>query len=294
MSKIVPIVPASSEAEGNIKSSASPAKKWIFTFFNYSKDDIKKICADMYKKGKYMFQEEICPSTGKEHLQGFIWLDVKLRPFSLKWDKGISWYLMKGSIEQNEVYCGKSESKKPNGGLWTNIVMSNILTIVQDYELFEWQKDLIAILDCKPKDREILWIWEPKGNCGKTCFAKKMCFERGAILVGGTCGDMKFAIMNMMKNDKDYRPNIVFLDVPRDAGNRVSYKGLEQIKQGLFFSSKYESGMCMFNPPHLIVFANEAPQVGKLSVDKMSIKQIVNKKFVTYSNIDCIEDEWDF
>jgi hypothetical protein len=53
---------------------------------------------------------------------------------------------------------------------------------------------------------------------------------------------------------------LVICDVPRAAGNFVNYGALEQVKNGLFFSSKYESEMAVFNPPHVICFANSKPK----------------------------------
>jgi hypothetical protein len=47
-------------------------------------------------------------------------------------------------------------------------------------------------------------------------------------------------------------PDPIIYDVPRTAENFVNYGVLEQVKNGLFFSSKYESEMAVFNPPHVI------------------------------------------
>ncbi len=288
----------SSRGEGNNISSPlkkkqkmqiSPAKKWCFTLFNYNEEDIIEICSKLSKYGRYGFQEEKTKES-KLHLQGYCYFDKKRRPKSLKLNVMIHWEKMKGSLEENETYCNKV------GGLrkWGNFMVSSILKVIRDMDLYDWQKELMVILNKKPEDRKIYWIWEPNGNVGKTCFCKKLCIERRALLVGGEAKDMKFAIMNMVKIDTDWKPEILLIDVPRDSGNRISYAGLEQIKQGLFFSNKYESGMCIFNPPHLIVFANEAPQIGKLSTDKIEILQIVNGKFVKYSPLELACDDWDF
>jgi hypothetical protein len=49
---------------------------------------------------------------------------------------------------------------------------------------------------------------------------------------------------------------------------------MENVKDGLFFSTKYESGMVRYNPPHVIVFANVPPDVTKMSADRWVIKEI--------------------
>ena len=46
---------------------------------------------------------------------------------------------------------------------------------------------------------------------------------------------------------------------------------MEAIKNGCFFSGKYESGMVRFNSPHILVFANEPPERTKLSQDRWCV-----------------------
>jgi len=60
----------------------------------------------------------------------------------------------------------------------------------------------------------------------------------------------------------------------RSKENYISYEALEEIKDGLFFSGKYESGMVCINPPHVVVLCNFAPDESKLSKDRWVIKNI--------------------
>ena len=86
----------------------------------------------------------------------------------------------------------------------------------------------------------------------------------------GKKADIMCCIMNHDMNIK----NIVIFDVPRDNGNKVSYKSIESIKNGVIFSSKYESGYKIFNSPHVIVFANCEPEYSSLSSDRWVVKNI--------------------
>ena len=52
----------------------------------------------------------------------------------------------------------------------------------------------------------------------------------------------------------------------------MSYIAIEGIKDGCFFSAKYEAGMCVYNPPHVMVFANKAPELTMLSSDRWVVK----------------------
>ncbi len=61
------------------------------------------------------------------------------------------------------------------------------------------------------------------------------------------------------------------IDIPRANEGNVSYQAIEDLKNGALFSTKYESGMCVFNSPHVVVFANMAPDLNKLSADRWNI-----------------------
>ena len=78
---------------------------------------------------------------------------------------------------------------------------------------------------------------------------------------------MCFGISEMVK--KDGAPKVVLINITRQGS--VSYNGLEAVKDGIFFSSKYESGMCMFNSPHVIVFSNEEPEYENLTKDRWNV-----------------------
>uniref|UniRef100_UPI004049B2EE hypothetical protein n=7 Tax=Pseudomonadati TaxID=3379134 RepID=UPI004049B2EE len=60
-------------------------------------------------------------------------------------------------------------------------------------------------------------------------------------------------------------------DIPRSQLDYLSYTGIEEVKNGCFFSSKYESEMVLYNSPHIIVFANEEPTYHKLSSDRWNV-----------------------
>lgn len=43
---------------------------------------------------------------------------------------------------------------------------------------------------------------------------------------------------------------IVVMDIPKQV-EHISYTGIEEVKDGAFFSGKYESGMIVMNYPHI-------------------------------------------
>ena len=85
---------------------------------------------------------------------------------------------------------------------------------------------------------------------------------------GGKANDIAF---QLIKNKWD--PDVCIFNFPRTSEGAV-YNAIEQLKDGLVFSSKYEGGVKMFNPPHVIIFANWLPDVKTLSEDRWNIVNI--------------------
>ena len=125
---------------------------------------------------------------------------------------------------------------------------------------------MYKLLEPEANDRTINWIWESKGNIGKTAFTRFLGIKKNAVIIQkGKYAD----IMNHVFNSKKMK--IFIIDVPRSSGNNVSYNAIESIKSGIIFNSKYETGQKFINPPHIIVFANSAPDTSKLSEDRWNI-----------------------
>lgn len=133
------------------------------------------------------------------------------------------------------------------------------------------------------EDRLIYWFFEPKGNTGKTKLAEYLHIFHGAIITGGKAEDMKHAVSRWQQIAKAC-PAIIIADVCRsDSFNESSAKGIESIKNGLFFDGKYESAMLhSVKKAHVFVFANVSPKdyMNFLSADRWKIYEIVNFELV--------------
>nr|WAE42243.1 MAG: replication associated protein [Cressdnaviricota sp.] len=258
------VQPLSGDSRGNTKRIPS-SKNWCFTFNNYKKY-IKDGCLSSFSKlleslGKYVFQEET-GEQGTEHLQGYIKFDKPCRPSETLPYKTIHWEKSKGGELSNTKYCSKSDTR--SGGFFTNIEGLEPEEKLEYDEPYGWQLEVLELIKTKPDKRQIHWYWEPKGQVGKTTLARYICAKnKNAIYIGGKSEDIKCAIMQMEK-----KPKIVILGIPKEV-EQISYKALEEVKDGIFFSGKYESGMCLFNHPHVIVFSNRPPASGRLSADRI-------------------------
>jgi len=136
------------------------------------------------------------------------------------------------------------------------------------------------MIEVEPNDRTILWICESEGNQGKTALCKLLCANHKAIFCDGA---KKADIVNMVFNaDMDVH-NTVIWDLTRSQGNRICYDALEAVKNGMISNTKYETGMKLFNSPHVLIFANQRPDIKALSKDRWNIFDIIGQNLVRYT-----------
>lgn len=87
------------------------------------------------------------------------------------------------------------------------------------------------------------------------------------LTLNGKKADMAHALRDDIR--------VVCIDLARTSESYAPYEAIEQIKNGLIFSGKYDSRTKVFNPPHVFVFANFPPDQAKLSADRWHIVHIV-------------------
>jgi len=255
-----------------------PSTRWCFTAYNDEIDKLwNEIPTDTTIKW-YVMGREICPTTGRPHLQGFIESLIKIRPTEKYKTKDCHWEKTKRSNDENYIYCRKLGEKIPNELYRTNMVLvkpvrKQVLDPLQGLALYAWQTDILTIVKEPVDPRKIYWFWESEGCTGKSTIAKHICMNYQALSVGGKGNDIKYAVATYLENrDLD----VLIYDVPRNIGNVISYSSIEEIKNGCMFNNKYESGMRIFNSPHIIIFSNFPPELEKLSSDRWIVQHIGN------------------
>jgi len=124
----------------------------------------------------------------------------------------------------------------------------------------------------EPDDRKIYWFYETIGNVGKSALVKYLVVKYNCLFCqGGKESD----IMNLVFNRDMDATNCVIFDIPRAHRGNVSYSALENIKNGLVCNTKYETGVKIFNSPHIICFANFPPsKPEELSQDRWIITEL--------------------
>jgi len=267
---------SSNSSKGKLGNSKqiSPAKHWFLTLNNYKSTDIEYIInLDTKVVPRFIFQEEIAPSTGTPHLQGYIQFNDKKRPLSVFKNnlKGAHWEKCK-NVKKSIEYCRKGESRCERTTPYVRGIKTPY-TIKID-KMTNWEKGIINLLNTKPDDRTINWYWEEQGCTGKTTFAKWIFINyEDVVVLSGKGSDMKNGVV-MYEKLNHKLPKVVIINVPRCNIDFLSYTGIEEVKDMFFFSGKYEGGMVCGENPHMLIFANQPPRVDKISFDRWNIVEI--------------------
>lgn len=277
--------------------------------------------------------EEICPDTGRLHLQCFAQWKKKMTLAGVKkhfQDKSLHLETAWGNASQNQAYCKKGAGY---AGVWkdhgihhptygadlrlrvergtphdversdleeareliqqhisfndvlndpdlTDIVSRHmqwarsvfdakpILQVEWPHPTFlPWQQDLLDTVAEEPHKRHIHWVYDPRGHSGKSDMTAHLVRNHGAISVAGKAENV-FCAYDMQK--------IIIWDIPRDTkDDYINYGAIEKLKDGVFFSGKYNPVMKVRNyPAHVIVFSNHEPKPGAWSADRLQLHQI--------------------
>lgn len=250
------------------RNTNQKGRNWLLTWNNYNEDNLKWL--EQYVKVNckdYAYQEEI-GEKGTKHLQIFIEYHNPRYFNSVKEDFKLCHIEMCRNKNACKLYCNKKEtrngiSKKKEGPK----------DPLKDVELTDWQKDIIQLMNEEPNNRTIYWYFDPVGNKGKTTLAKHLCINHPnqVLYLSGKANDIKYGVCEFIK--KNTLKMAVF-DYTRSQEEYISYEALESIKNGIFYNSKYESSMVIYDSPHVVVLANFRPDVSKLSIDRWVIKEI--------------------
>lgn len=258
------------ELEGNTKTSSSThngnqCRIWMITL----KDDEDMTPSQLSQElkvfcDKFVFQKEKGNTTGYLHWQICIRLKVKERFSTVK-----NYFPHGAHIEQARNgfksfnYCSK-EDTRIEGPYDENSSFVPIIPLTQD-----WQINLKnELLENPPDYRKIIFIVDYVGGKGKSSFAKHMyMIKKAQYFNNAKSADISFCL-------DEKGPNILIFDLCRSSQDHINYEVIENVKNGLLFSGKYESKVKCFNTPHIVVMMNESPNKDKLSKDRYDIREI--------------------
>lgn len=156
------------------------------------------------------------------------------------------------NIEAAFTYVTKEETRMWGPWCFPEPLKAPVRDEMEGLTLKPWQIKINEILDGDIDDRLIYWFFDRGYGCGKTTFIKHLLVRRECAYMSNAANkDIAFA----WKGEP-----IVILEFPGAAtDDDIPYQAIECLKNGLIFSSKYESGEKLHNRPHVLVFANLRP-----------------------------------
>lgn len=264
------------KCQGNTKPDTKNefrCRRWVLTWNNYTVKDyeeLQKYCEDSCID--FILGKEV-GKQGTPHIQGY--LEFKhVRKFSAlhKRFPKIHFEKAKGTKSQNHKYCSKDNNFTKKLTFQEKLHQSILKEEYENITWKPWQNQVIEYCNSKPDSRKIFWVYDKLGNRGKSFLAKYIWLKFDCILADGKKDNIFNQTKLFLENEKE--PRIILLDVPRYNIEYINYGVLEQLKNGLIYSGKYEGGVCAFRYPHVIVFANIEPEYHKMSEDRWNIIEI--------------------
>lgn len=137
-------------------------------------------------------------------------------------------------------------------------------------ELRGWQAELDQRISAPADDRTVMFVVDENGNSGKSWLTRYWYSNRAddiQMLSVGKRDDLAYAV--------DPTKSLFVFDIPRGGMEYFQYSVLEQLKNRLVFSPKYDSRIKRLKKtPHVVVFSNEEPDRTKMSRDRYKVTRI--------------------
>jgi len=260
------------------------SKNWCFTLHKPTRQDHKKLihCLNLSDIECSIVSYEVGALGVSRHFQGYIQFTKQKRPIQFFNLKKMHFMRSKSTKEKNLRYIFGIDKGYEIG---TIIHIKNI-EVPADYKradvirfcnFYPWQKKIFNILCRKPHKRIIYWIHDNLRGCsGKTELARYLVMTQGALVLSGSANEMKHAVAMFNFEVKRY-PTLILIDVNRSKNNSISYGAIEDIKNHILFSGRYNSqAITGKNPPHVVVLSNYLPNINQLTRDRWVLYQVRN------------------
>lgn len=256
------------EPRGNTRPRVS--NQLYLWFFTLKAEEIPRsvdlwdLLSQIAKKFTFQLEEG---EGGYRHYQGVFSLKIKHRMPEVKNMIARNVHLEPcGNWWASIAYCSKSETRID--GPWDE--KKRPIKLIE--KLRDWQKDLESELMKEPDDRKIIWYYDEEGGMGKTQFSKYMASKHGAVIItSGKVADIAYII-------KQNIPKIIIFNISRTSEDYFNYQALENVKDGLITSTKYDSSTLIFDSPHVVVMSNFMPNENALSKDRWEIRDSFGNK----------------
>lgn len=144
-------------------------------------------------------------------------------------------------------------------------------------ELNEWQQELYDEISLPPDDRKIVWLIDQVGGAGKTQLAKYlMVTEPEKYYCVLQCGAMRdFSTVYELAVNSGWEGHCMIFNLSRDDESHSVYRPIEGVKDGMITTTKYRGKTTIADSAHVVVFANWAPDVDRISHDRWDIRELI-------------------
>lgn len=250
---------------GNYQPPQYQSDKWVMTWNNYPGDIRVRLEKLIPLCEKYIFGFEVGES-GTPHVQGAFTCHEKISFDDICVAVGSRAHhcvRMRGKWS-DQKYCAKE------GDFITNFF--DYLITVKDLRPAQLSlRETLIQPVCKKFSRAIDWFWEDRGDWGKTILQTHLVDFHKALIVGGSEKDMLCAVALAVAKGMEF--NMILINMTYDK-KKVSYNGMESLKDGMFFNGKYESGMVRFPRCRIAVFANCEPETDRMGKNRFNVVRL--------------------
>lgn len=233
---------------------------------------IHKICKDWCKSWCFQLERG---DTGYEHWQGRVSLIKKRRPKELagRWCVGGHFSPTSNAAAGDMFYVMKEDTRL--SGPWSDKdfedppVLTRQLMMFLDQPMRPWQQEVVELVQQKD-DRSIKMIIDTVGNTGKSILCEYLEYHRFAYEIPPMreMQDIMQCVMSV-PNQKAF-----VIDMPRALKKdklASFFSGLEALKNGVAYDTRYKFQKKRFDRPQIIVFTNTEPDLSLLSIDRWEI-----------------------
>lgn len=235
--------------------------------------------------------DPMCDTDGHDNVHWQLYVNMKLRKrveqvialwrFEFKGSNSIS-YASKAGIAALQSYVMKDESYV-HGTRFCDHEIYTGADLPAESALRPFQKDILAYCEGPWIKREILWIYDSRGNSGKTDTAKWMGHFKGAWV---SLWDTAANIATRIFKNSSSPPKVCIFNLTKQKPHAVHkvdlYTMIEAVKDGMVTHGKWEGGQVFFNPPHVVVLANELPSMAMLAENRFKVKGISRSDWTLY------------
>lgn len=258
-------------SEGNT-STDPQSRKWSITINNYTSEEVEQLKQYFRDSAtKYVIGKEVGKEEGTPHIQAHA-IFKSSRRFSTLHN-----LFPRAHIEKQKktdykalAYCMKEEIIEGRGMPAKELIRLQLINRYAGTIWKPWQQDILDLIQKEADDRTINWIYDPKGNNGKSFLKKYIALTTPSV----TCDGKKENVFHQVSikiNEDNIIPKVILMDIPRDMMEFFKYGTIEQLKDGHIYSGKYEGSEIFLPPVHVIIFSNSYPDTTKFSADRWRI-----------------------